>query len=71
MMGEGLWTEMGGEFIDTDHEDMLNLARHFNLPLLDRHEASEMSLKELLTSSGKIIISSKMFCRKIRRLQSG
>lgn len=46
MMGEGLWTEMGGEFIDSDHEDMLNLARHFELPLIDRRSPSEMNLEE-------------------------
>ncbi len=46
MMGKGLWTEMGGEFIDTDHEDMINLAKHFNLPLLDRQAGNERSLKE-------------------------
>ena len=46
MMGEGLWTEMGGEFIDSNHTDMLNLAAKFNLPLIDRKAASEMDLKE-------------------------
>lgn len=46
MMGEGLWTEMGGEFIDTNHTDMLNLAKHFNLPLIDRSAPSEKALKE-------------------------
>src|SRR4030095_10397057 len=46
MMGEGLWTEMGGEFIDSDHEDMLNLVRHFNLPLIDRRSTSELQLHE-------------------------
>jgi len=28
-------TEAGGEFLDSDHSDMLGLAREFNLPLLD------------------------------------
>lgn len=46
MMGDGLWTEFGGEFIDTEHEDMLNLARKFELPLLDRAVQSEKELKE-------------------------
>ena len=46
MMGEGLWTEMGGEFIDSDHEDMLNLVKHFNLDMIDRHEPSELALEE-------------------------
>jgi len=46
MMGEGLWTELGGEFIDSPHTDMLNLAKHFNLPLIDRSAPSEKALKE-------------------------
>lgn len=33
--GQGLNTEAGGEFLDTNHEDMLGLAKHFKLPLLD------------------------------------
>ncbi|HWB27191.1 MAG TPA: FAD-dependent oxidoreductase [Chitinophagaceae bacterium] len=46
VMGRGLWTEMGGEFIDTDHTEMLNLVKHFNLPVLDRKAPSEIPLKE-------------------------
>ncbi|HVX52448.1 MAG TPA: FAD-dependent oxidoreductase [Chitinophagaceae bacterium] len=45
-MAKGFWTEMGGEFIDTDHTEMLALVKHFNLPLLDRKAPSEQSLKE-------------------------
>lgn len=45
-MGKGLWTEMGGEFIDSGHTDMLNLVKHFNLPVIDRKAPSELSLKE-------------------------
>lgn len=46
MLGKGLWTEMGGEFIDTDHADMFALAKHFDLPLLDRGSSTETLLKE-------------------------
>lgn len=35
LMGPGLTTELGGEFIDSGHDDMLALAREFALPLLD------------------------------------
>lgn len=45
-MGKGLWTEMGGEFIDTDHTEMLRLVKHFNLPVIDRKAPSELGLKE-------------------------
>lgn len=46
MMGPGLWTEMGGEFIDTDHEDMIKLAKQFQLPMLDRQSPENEKLKE-------------------------
>lgn len=37
----GLYTELGGEFIDSNHQTMLSLCRHFNLPLLDMRESAE------------------------------
>ncbi len=46
IMGPGLWTEMGGEFIDSTHEDMLSLCKKFNLPLLDREPDLAAGLKE-------------------------
>jgi monoamine oxidase len=45
-MGSGTWTEFGGEFIDTDHEDMWTLAREFKLELVDYEQASEASLEK-------------------------
>ena len=36
LLGPGLVTEMGAEFINTDHNDMLALAEEFNLSLFDR-----------------------------------
>lgn len=38
LMGPGLTTELGGEFIDSIHEDMLALAAEFGLPLLDTQD---------------------------------
>jgi monoamine oxidase len=37
-VGEGLVTDLGGSFINTDHEDMLGLAREFGLKLFSRIE---------------------------------
>jgi monoamine oxidase len=37
-VGEGLVTDLGGSFINTDHEDMLGLAREFGLKLFSRDE---------------------------------
>lgn len=38
LMGEGIVTELGAEFIDSGHEDILHLAKIFNLPLLDTEQ---------------------------------
>ncbi|MCA8829778.1 flavin monoamine oxidase family protein [Hymenobacter pini] len=44
LMGQGLTTELGGEFIDSGHRDMLTLANEFGLPLYDVESASETAL---------------------------
>ncbi|CCH55015.1 hypothetical protein BN8_04244 [Fibrisoma limi BUZ 3] len=44
LMGPGLTTELGGEFIDSTHEDMLNLVTEFGLTLLDTQAPSELAL---------------------------
>lgn len=44
IMGAGLTTELGGEFIDSGHKDMLSLANMFNLELIDTQAASETAL---------------------------
>ena len=46
LMGPGLVTELGGEFVDSSHTDMLNLANEFGFSLLDRKGATESSLNE-------------------------
>ena len=35
IVAPGLYTEAGGEFVDTGHDDMMNLAREMGLPILD------------------------------------
>ncbi len=53
-MGEGTWTEFGGEFVDTNHKDMWDLAKEFNLELIDYAQASENALtKEVFFFDGK------------------
>lgn len=34
-LGLGIFPEFGGDFIDSDHQDMLDLAKEFNLELID------------------------------------
>lgn len=44
VVGTGLVTELGGEFIDSIHEDMLGLVEHFGLELIDVQGAAEHDL---------------------------
>lgn len=44
VLSPSLVTELGGEFIDTEHKDMLRLCHEFNLPLLDTLSPEEASL---------------------------
>ena len=44
LLGTGLTTELGGEFIDSNHTDMINLAKKFKLSMLDMQAASESRL---------------------------
>jgi monoamine oxidase len=43
--GPGLVTELGGEFVDSRHADMLALAHEFNLEILDTAASSEHGLE--------------------------
>jgi monoamine oxidase len=43
-LGMNLVTELGAEFIDSGHTDVLNLVRRFGLSLIDTHAASEQGL---------------------------
>ena len=43
VVGEGLITELGGEFINGDHQDMLDLIREFDLELFNRNESEGQS----------------------------
>lgn len=45
-MGEGTWTEFGGEFVDTNHRDMWQLAAEFDLELIDYAQPSEAALSQ-------------------------
>ncbi|HEX8426854.1 flavin monoamine oxidase family protein [Hymenobacter sp.] len=46
LMANGLTTELGGEFIDSGHRDMLQLIREFSLPLYDVEAPSETVLRK-------------------------
>jgi monoamine oxidase len=40
IFGEGISTDIGGEFVDTTHTDILQLAKEFDLPLYDLRQDS-------------------------------
>jgi monoamine oxidase len=44
VMGEGTWTEFGGEFIDTQHLEIHRLADEFGLEMIDTSAPSETKL---------------------------
>lgn len=44
LLAQGITTELGGEFIDSGHEDMLTLADEFGLDLIDTQEPSQSGL---------------------------
>ncbi len=46
ILGNGLTTELGGEFLDSSHTDMLGLAKTFNLDLIDTRIPGESALME-------------------------
>ena len=42
LLAEGITTELGGEFIDSSHKDMLDLCREFHLSFLDMKATDEL-----------------------------
>ena len=43
-LGPGLVTEFGGEFIDSNHADIISLSKEFGLELMDRQKSNEKGL---------------------------
>lgn len=46
ILADGLTTEIGGEFVDSGHEDMFALIKEFELPTLDMHDDAPAGLIE-------------------------
>lgn len=53
LLAPGLVTELGGEFIDSSHADILALAQEFGLALLDRRAQSEANLRTAYFFGGR------------------
>ncbi|MBK5212829.1 MAG: FAD-dependent oxidoreductase [Flavobacteriaceae bacterium] len=56
-LGLGIFPEFGGDFIDSDHEDMLNLAKEFNLEFIDlvEEQQSRNLIKDVYYFDDRII----------------
>lgn len=52
LLGKGITTELGGEFVDSNHEDILNLAKEFGLELVDT-ELDKDLVKQIFYFDGK------------------
>jgi monoamine oxidase len=44
LIGPGLTSELGGEYVDSNHEDIIALANEFGIKLLDTKSAEELKL---------------------------
>jgi len=49
------WVDLGGEFINSDHEDMLSLVEEFNLTVDDRHAAGDARARDYFFFDGQLI----------------
>jgi monoamine oxidase len=52
LLGEGLTTEMGAEFIDSNHAEMWRLIKQFNLPVIDLKN-DQKTIRETYFFGGK------------------
>ena len=52
MLGPGITTELGGEFVDSNHEDILKLAAEFGLGLVDT-DLDKNLVKQIFYFEGK------------------
>ena len=59
-VGKDIWVNLGAEYINSDHEDMLALAEEFEIPLLDRFTSEEMALKNLYYFDGREISETEL-----------
>lgn len=54
IIGPGSVTELGGEFIDSSHKDMLTLAQTFGLELIDLRDASTSQYHDAFFFDGRL-----------------
>ncbi|MFG6098917.1 FAD-dependent oxidoreductase [Leptothoe sp. ISB3NOV94-8A] len=59
-IGENAWVNLGAEYINSDHEDMIALAEELNIPLIDRFTPDELALKNLYYFDGRTISEAEL-----------
>ncbi|MEO6681572.1 MAG: NAD(P)/FAD-dependent oxidoreductase [Ginsengibacter sp.] len=68
-MGINIFPEFGGDFIDSSHADMLNLAKEFNLELIDlEKEKTDKNLKSEVFFFGNRNISEKEIIKEFSKI---
>lgn len=69
LVAPGLVTELGAEFINTDHADMLGLAADFGLTLFDRTTyVGRLRLPRTIYAPGGVPMSERLLAPKVRPL---
>ena len=59
-IGENTWVNLGAEYINSDHEDMIALAEELNIPLIDRFTPDELVLQNLYYFDGRTISETEL-----------
>lgn len=65
ILNPGLTTELGGEFIDSNHYEMRALAKYFGFPLFDLYSPSELQLEQNIYYFNGVSYTDKDFLKAI------
>jgi monoamine oxidase len=70
-LGLGIFPEFGGDFVDSNHEDMLNLAKEFNIEIIDlEKEQQDKKLAKDLYYFDNRLISEKEIIEEFKKVAS-
>jgi monoamine oxidase len=70
LLGEGITTEIGAEFIDSTHSDLLRLAKRFGLSLNDIQAPAERGLCEAAWYFGNTLFTDEQVIAELKPLVS-
>ena len=66
ILNHNVSTELGGEFIDSSHTEILSLAQQFSLPVLDLYAPDQLSLEQNIYFFNGISYSDENFLNDIK-----